>query len=51
MYTYSYLVQKYKMNLYNQLQMITFLLVTLPMRIIHSLICFLPVIIQKEQSA
>lgn len=32
-YIYSYLVQKYKMYLYNQLQMITFLFVALPMRI------------------
>lgn len=28
---YSYLVQKYKMYLYNQMQMTTFLFVTLPM--------------------
>ena len=33
-YIYSYLTQKYKMYLYNQLQMTTFLFVVLPMRII-----------------
>ena len=33
-YIYSYLTQKYKMYLYNQLQMTTFLFVALPMRII-----------------
>ena len=32
---YSYLVQKYKMYLYNQLQMTTFLFVALPMRIMQ----------------
>ena len=35
MCSYSYLVQKYKMYLYNQLQMTTFLFVALPMRIMQ----------------